>query len=66
MMPGYRLPVMTDDEAGRIAYTAYCNTVGWKSAVSGDPLPQWDDQADVIKQAWIAAAYAVRESTRTA
>ena len=52
-----------EDEAhyfGRIAYEAYCETTEWKSAVTGAPLPQFDDQKEPIQLAWINAARAVR------
>lgn len=43
---------------GQIAYEAYCARTGWKSAVSGAPLPQWDQQAQIIREAWECAAAA--------
>lgn len=50
---------MTTKSLGQIAYEAYCETTGWKSAVSGAPLPQWTEQAPKISEAWEAAARAV-------
>lgn len=47
---------------GQVAYEAYAESTGWKSAISGAPLPTWDAQADVIKTAWEAAANAVADS----
>jgi hypothetical protein len=46
---------------GEIAYTAYCEYVGWKS-VNGSDLPKWKDQKESLKLAWNAAANAVVES----
>lgn len=43
---------------GQAAYEAYCNTTGWKSLASGAPLPQWLEQREEIKIAWINAAMA--------
>jgi len=41
---------------GRIAYEAYCQTTGWKSAVTGADLPQFNVTSQAIRDAWIAAA----------
>lgn len=41
---------------GQAAYQAYCASTGWRSAVSGDPLPSWADQRPAIRQAWTHAA----------
>lgn len=49
---------------GQVAYEAYCDSTGWKSAVSGAQLPAWDDQADKIKAAWEAAGDAIAEQVR--
>lgn len=46
-------------DLGRIAYLAYCRSTGGKSAVTGDPLPSWEDQRPEIRTAWRAAADAV-------
>jgi len=45
-------------ELGKIAYEAYCKSVGWLS-VNGDPLPRWHEQEARIARAWDAAAQAV-------
>jgi hypothetical protein len=37
---------------GRVAYEAYAASTGWKSAISGEPLPAWDVQAVHIRAAW--------------
>lgn len=52
---------MSDDELGRVAYHAYCDSVGWKS-VRGENLPGWSVQAEAIKAAWIASALAVKKA----
>ncbi len=44
---------------GKVAYDAYCKSVGGRSAISGEKLPLWIDQKDEIKVAWDAAALAV-------
>lgn len=46
-------------EGGQLAYQAYAASTGWKSAISGAPLPQWNDQAQAVKDAWEAAAEAI-------
>lgn len=43
---------------GQIAYEAYCEAVGWQS-FKADPLPQWPEVKERIKEAWEAAAEAV-------
>jgi hypothetical protein len=43
---------------GRIAYDAYCESRGWKS-VRGEPLPQWKDQSENLRESWMKAADAV-------
>lgn len=47
---------------GQVAYEAYCNHTGWKSAISGAPLPQWKDVKPDIKAAWESAGQAVADS----
>lgn len=47
-------------DLGKAAYLAYCQTTGGKSAVTGAPLPTWEGQAEAIREAWRAAADAVR------
>lgn len=44
---------------GRIAYEAYCETNGWKSAVSGQALPHFYETPAAVQVGWIAAAAAV-------
>jgi hypothetical protein len=55
--------MMESDDLGRIAYNAYCESVGWKS-FAGEPLPQWDDVLLHIKLGWVGAAVAVAEHLR--
>lgn len=49
-----------EPDLGRHAYEAYCSATGWKSAVSGVPLPYWEQQTDQIRGAWTQAAEAVK------
>ncbi len=46
---------------GKVAYDAYCGSkdINWKS-YKGDDLPQFDDNLERIKNAWIESAKAVR------
>jgi hypothetical protein len=48
-------------ELAAILYGAYCAHTGWKSLVSGQPLPLWGDVRNEIKDAWRASADAARE-----
>lgn len=47
----------------RIAYDAYCESVGGK-AFNGDDLPPFADVPQRIKDAWIAAVTAVKDADR--
>lgn len=47
---------------GRIAYEAYCEVTGWKSAITDVDLPRFNETPEVVQRAWIAAAAAVRAS----
>jgi len=38
-------------------YNAYCEYTDYKSVVTGDDLPKWDDLRHDVKEAWIAAAH---------
>lgn len=49
---------------GQTAYEAYCSHTGWKSLVSGGPLPAWSSLDLRIKDAWEAAAEAVAAATK--
>jgi hypothetical protein len=48
---------------GQVAYEAYYERAGGLSLVSGYPLPVWDAQHDEIKEAWEAAAQAVKSES---
>lgn len=52
---------MSEDLA-KLAYNAYCYTTDWKSAVTGAPLPQFDQTSPAVKLAWSAAAKAVSDA----
>lgn len=41
--------------AARCAYEGYASYTGWRSLVSGDTLPKWDDLTGVVQNAWHAA-----------
>ena len=47
---------------GRVAYEAYCETTGWKSAITGADLPPFDKTPEAVQNGWIAAAQAVIEN----
>jgi len=40
----------------QVGYAAYAEYTGWKSAVTGDKLPQWDSLPGGVINAWFAAA----------
>ncbi len=52
-----------DVRLGRIAYEAYCDSTEWKSAITGQPLPIFEQSPEPVRRAWIAAAAAVRHVT---
>lgn len=45
---------------GQIAYEGYAANSDWKSLASGADLPQWADTKPEIREAWEAAAAAVK------
>jgi hypothetical protein len=47
---------------GEIAYNAYCETTGWKSAITGEDLPPFNETPEAVQTGWIAAAIAVRDA----
>lgn len=47
---------------GKVAYEAYRQQGDGKSLISGAELPGWDALPAVIREAWNAAAQAVREA----
>lgn len=53
---------MYEEVYGKIAYEAYCKQTGGKSFAAGDPLPAWDGLRIDIREAWVAAADAVRDT----
>lgn len=58
---------LTDEQSkvmdkARIGYEEYCNYTGWKSAVTGDPLPQWEQLPGAVVNAWFAAAQVIAMS----
>ncbi|MET1083302.1 MAG: hypothetical protein ABWY12_09690 [Burkholderiales bacterium] len=52
---------MSDFQLGQIAYTAYCESAGGVSLITGDKLPTFLNLKADIQNAWIAAAKAVTE-----
>lgn len=46
-------------DVGKIAYDAYCRSVGGVSAITGATLPEFHDTKHEIRVAWTAAAEAV-------
>lgn len=57
-----------DSYLGRIAYEAYCDTVGGV-AFNGDPLPTWEQQCErspKIAEAWRSASRAAVDEASTA
>lgn len=53
-----------DQELGKYAYCGYASHTKWKSLATGDDLPEWEDLPQPIRDAWNAAAVAVRERIR--
>jgi len=47
------------DDIGECAYNGYCETSNYKSLISGDELPTWDELPEKIKNAWINSALKV-------
>jgi hypothetical protein len=58
-VPVMLTPEMALEQKARKLYEAYCAAAGWKSAVSGAPLPQWADCSEAVKKCWLAAAEVV-------
>lgn len=50
-------------ELAKLAYRAYGSVTGFKN-FQGDPMPVWDDLPETIREAWGAAAEAVRDVSR--
>lgn len=51
---------MSSIDIGQVAYEGYRAASDGRSLISGHPLPDWNDQAPQIREAWRAAADAVR------
>ncbi len=45
---------------GQIAYEAYCESSKGKSLITGARLPTFKDQRKEVKEAWEAAALAIK------
>jgi len=50
-------------DLAELAYHAYGDTTDHKNFL-GDPMPEWVDLPEKIKDAWFSAAIAVRASVR--
>lgn len=44
---------------GQLAYEAYCESTGWRSVATQEPLPTWQDLLPAAQSAWESAAQAV-------
>lgn len=56
---------MTPEDFGEIAYETYRDAVGGRSAITGEPLPTWQQQLvqrPGVAEAWVAVAQAVRSA----
>jgi hypothetical protein len=49
-------------DLGQIAYEAYCAQTGWRSLISGAPLPPFAELKTEIQKAWRASAQAVQDT----
>ena len=47
---------LKDEFYGREAYSAYCETTDWKSAVTGAKLPDFKETNELVQKAWINSA----------
>lgn len=47
------------ESLGKVAYEAYCERTGGRSAVTGERLPEWEQVQPVVQDAWDAAGRAV-------
>ena len=48
-------------ELAQKAYEAYCESTGWKSAITGADLPPFTDCPEKVQQGWIAVAEKMTE-----
>ena len=49
----------SNEDFGRIAYDAYCESVEYVSHYTKEGLPDWESMAKPVQEAWCAAANAV-------
>lgn len=54
----------TPESRARLAYTAYCKAVDFRS-VNGDPLPPFDEQPERLRTAWGESARVLWELATT-
>jgi len=54
----------TPESRGRIAYIAYCRSVGFR-AINSDDLPPFDDIPEKIRNAWIKSANVIWDLATT-
>lgn len=47
-----------EDLRAKALYDAYCERTGYRSAVTGDPLPTFEKLPEAVRDAWGAAAHA--------
>lgn len=55
--------MLHEHELGRVAYEAYCQSVGGKS-VQGETLPPYEELSFEVSTAWVASARAVAGQVR--
>jgi hypothetical protein len=48
-------PELVEDRAPQL-YEAYAEKAGWKSVITGAPLPPWEDVPPAVRECWLAAA----------
>lgn len=51
-----------DYALAQCGYEAYAKFTGWKSLVTGAPLPQWNDLPQPIMDAWLVSANVIIET----
>ncbi len=54
--------IMIIERIAQKAYESYCAYTEWKSVVTGDDLPQWEELPNKVKFAWLAAMTGAIES----
>ena len=47
---------MTHEQIAQQLYEAYCRQTDWKSAISGEALPQWDCVRAHVRAGWMNVA----------